>query len=100
MRKTEQFWRKRSVNVRSTLWDGPRGGAPFYDSSDAARSPSRTKVLGCGTIRDKAGRMRDKPRILLGLLRRRRPTGGSRLLVGVFPHLAIFEGGLRRLRPL
>ena len=29
MRKTEQFWRKRGVNVRSTLWDGPRGGAPF-----------------------------------------------------------------------
>ena len=29
MRKTEQFWRSRGVNVRSTLWDGPRGGAPF-----------------------------------------------------------------------
>ena len=29
MRKTEHFWRKRGVNVRSTLWNGPRGGAPF-----------------------------------------------------------------------
>ena len=29
MRKTEQVWRKRGVNVRSTLWNGPRSGAPF-----------------------------------------------------------------------
>ncbi len=33
MRKTEQFWRKRGVNVRSTLWNGPRGGAPFTVAS-------------------------------------------------------------------
>ncbi|MCY4284327.1 MAG: DUF429 domain-containing protein [Thiotrichales bacterium] len=29
LRKTEQVWRDRGVNVRSTLWDRPRGGAPF-----------------------------------------------------------------------
>ena len=32
LRKTEQFWKKR-VNVRSTLWNGPRGGAPFTAAS-------------------------------------------------------------------
>ena len=29
LRKTEQVWRDRGINVRSTLWDKPRGGAPF-----------------------------------------------------------------------
>lgn len=29
LRATEQIWRSRRVNVRSTLWNGPRGGAPF-----------------------------------------------------------------------
>lgn len=29
LRATEQFWRAQGVNVRSTLWNGPRGGAPF-----------------------------------------------------------------------
>jgi hypothetical protein len=28
-RRTESEWREDGVNVRSTLWDGPRGGAPF-----------------------------------------------------------------------
>lgn len=28
-RQTENLWLKRGVNVRSTLWDRPRGGAPF-----------------------------------------------------------------------
>lgn len=28
-RATEQHWRKRRINVRSVLWNGPRGGAPF-----------------------------------------------------------------------
>lgn len=28
-RKTEDIWRRRGLAVRSTLWDGPRGGAPF-----------------------------------------------------------------------
>jgi len=27
LRRTEQYWRDRKVNVRSTLWSGPRGGA-------------------------------------------------------------------------
>ena len=29
LRTTEEFWKGRVANVRSTLWDGPRGGAPF-----------------------------------------------------------------------
>lgn len=28
-RETEKVWKGRGVNVRSTLWNGPRGGAPF-----------------------------------------------------------------------
>jgi hypothetical protein len=28
-RATEQVWRKRRINVRSVLWNGPRGGAAF-----------------------------------------------------------------------
>lgn len=28
-RASEQLWRRRGVNVRSMLWNGPRGGAPF-----------------------------------------------------------------------
>jgi hypothetical protein len=28
-RATELVWRKRRINVRSVLWNGPRGGAPF-----------------------------------------------------------------------
>jgi len=29
LRETEREWQTRGVNVRSTLWAGPRGGAPF-----------------------------------------------------------------------
>lgn len=29
LRKTEQHWKKQGVNVRSTLWNGARGGAPM-----------------------------------------------------------------------
>ncbi len=32
-RATEQHWRKRGINVRSVLWNGPRGGAPFAAAS-------------------------------------------------------------------
>jgi hypothetical protein len=28
-RATEQLWRRQRINVRSVLWNGPRGGAPF-----------------------------------------------------------------------
>lgn len=28
-RRTESEWRAKGVNVRSTFWNGPRGGAPF-----------------------------------------------------------------------
>ena len=33
LRKTEQVWCDRGVNVRSTLWNKPRGGAPFTAAS-------------------------------------------------------------------
>ena len=42
LRKTEQIWSDRGVNVRSTLWNGPRGGAPF--------------TAACLTLLYKAGR--------------------------------------------
>lgn len=29
LRETERAWKAQKVNVRSTMWDGPRGGAPF-----------------------------------------------------------------------
>ena len=28
-RRTEKYWANRGVNTRSTMWNGPRGGAPF-----------------------------------------------------------------------
>ena len=33
LRETETRWRKRGINVRSSLWNGPRGGAPFAAAS-------------------------------------------------------------------
>jgi hypothetical protein len=32
-RATENVWRRRGINVRSVLWNGPRGGAPFAAAS-------------------------------------------------------------------
>jgi hypothetical protein len=29
LRLTEEYWTSRGVNTRSTMWNGPRGGAPF-----------------------------------------------------------------------
>lgn len=29
LRRTEMYWRAHGINVRSSLWNGPRGGAPF-----------------------------------------------------------------------
>jgi hypothetical protein len=29
LRQTEAYWAAKSVNTRSTMWNGPRGGAPF-----------------------------------------------------------------------
>jgi predicted nuclease with RNAse H fold len=40
-RATEQIWRRRGINVRSVLWNGPRGGAPFAAASLAL-------VAACG----------------------------------------------------
>lgn len=42
MRATEALWKRQGVNVRSTLWNGPRGGAPF--------------TTACLTLLAKAGR--------------------------------------------
>jgi hypothetical protein len=33
LRKTEQAWADKGANIRSTLWNGPRGGAPFTVAS-------------------------------------------------------------------
>jgi hypothetical protein len=33
LRTTESYWRGRSVNIRSTVWNGVRPGAPFASSS-------------------------------------------------------------------
>ena len=43
LRKTEQFWGGR-VNVRSTLWNGPRGGAPFTAGSLTLLGKARRPV--------------------------------------------------------
>jgi hypothetical protein len=43
-RTTEQRWRKRGVNVRSVLWNGPRGGAPFAAASFALVAASGLPV--------------------------------------------------------
>ena len=54
---------------------------------------ARTKVLGCGTIRDKAGQSGTKPVFCCGFWE----APLSRLLVGdISPHSAIVEGGLGR----
>lgn len=29
LRRTEEYWLTKGVNTRSTMWNGPRGGAPF-----------------------------------------------------------------------
>jgi hypothetical protein len=46
LRVTEQVWKRKGVNTRSTMWCGPRGGAPFaaaclrlIDRSNAAAWP-------------------------------------------------------------
>jgi hypothetical protein len=32
LRITEKYWQNKGLNVRSTLWAGPRGGAPITDT--------------------------------------------------------------------
>ena len=60
---------------------------------------ARTKVLGCGTIRDKAGRMRDKPPVCCGFWEAPRPDGVQDFCPAVFPPSAIVEGGWTVLTP-
>ena len=52
----------------------------------------RPKVLGCGTIRDKAGQSGTKP-VFAVVLRGAAARRCSRLLSRVFPPSAIVEGG-------
>ena len=61
---------------------------------------ARTKVLGCGTRRDKAGRMRDTPRCLLWCCEAPRPDGVQDCCPAVFPPSAIVEGGVDGFDPL
>ena len=56
----------------------------------------RPKVLGCGTIRDKAGQTPVFAVVLRGAAARR----CSRLLSRVFPPSAIVEGGVDGFDPL
>lgn len=46
-RKTEDMWRRRGLAVRSTLWNGPRGGAPF--------------TVGCLTLLPQMVQGRERP---------------------------------------
>ncbi|MYB29115.1 MAG: DUF429 domain-containing protein [Acidimicrobiaceae bacterium] len=68
LRRTEKLWRGRGLNVRSTLWDGARGGAAF--------------TIACLTL----------------LERVRAPTwpwsNDDRLLVEAFPACQLLEWGL------
>jgi hypothetical protein len=43
-RATEQVWRRRGINVRSVLWNGPRGGAPFAAAAFTLIAESNTAV--------------------------------------------------------
>ena len=60
---------------------------------------ARPKVLGCETRWDKVGRMRDTPCVCWGFFVAAGGRRGSRLLVDVSPHSAIFEGGWTVLTP-
>ena len=60
----------------------------------------RTKVLGCGTIRDKAGRMRDKPCVCWVFVAPPADGWDQDFWLAFSPHLAIFEGGLDGFDPL
>ena len=67
----------------------------------ARRCPSaRTKVLGCGTRRDKAGRMRDTPRCLLWFCEAPRPDGVQDFCPAFSPLRRLSRGGWTVLTPL
>ena len=58
MRLTEKYWRDKGVNVRSTMWAGPRGGAPFAVACmtllarhDGPVWPLRLSPKGCMLMR-------------------------------------------------
>ncbi len=53
-RETELVWVKRGVNTRSTLWNGPRAGAPFTAAClthSMRLSPLSPPSLWCGRVR-------------------------------------------------
>ena len=60
----------------------------------STRPCARTKVLGCGTIRDKAGLSGTKPRCLLWFWGGAAARWGSRLLSRGFPPFGDSRGGL------
>ncbi len=54
LRRTEQHWKQKGVNVRSTLWSGPRGGAAMtaacfklLHQADCPICPGRESARGC-----------------------------------------------------
>jgi hypothetical protein len=58
MRLTEKYWQDKGVNVRSTMWAGPRGGAPFAVACmtllarhDGPVWPLRLSPKGCMLMR-------------------------------------------------
>ena len=48
LRETEAYWADRGVNVRSTMWDGARGGRAIDRCMFATFGASRTPMLALG----------------------------------------------------
>ena len=73
----------------------PAGGAAAGAGSLSIHQCGRTKVLGCGTIRDKAGRMRDNPYVCCVFWGAAGRRGAQDFWVALSPHSAIFERSRR-----
>ena len=78
---------KQMVEQLASYLRGWRGYFGFCETSTELRDLDSWRW-------DKAGRMRDKPRCLLGFFVVPTADGGSRLLVGVFPPFGDFRGGV------
>ena len=70
-----------------------------YAARPGAGGAARTKVLGCGTIRDKAGLSGTNPRCLLWFLGGAAARWGSRLLSRGFPPFGDSRGGVDGFDP-
>jgi hypothetical protein len=53
LRVTEQIWRAKGVNTRSTMWCGPRGGAPF--AAACLRLIERSNLAAWPWVQSKSG---------------------------------------------